>query len=272
MKAVAARRLALAAALALAGGGAKSHDTWFEPLPASAGVGAQLLALGTGNQFPVFEVGVGANFVVRQGCRRGAGAPQSMTPLRDDPAALVLRVPAGPPVPASCWVQLQALDIDLPKEKIGLYFDEAQPPTSVREAWAAIDRRGLPWKERYTKHARIELPGADATGPLATAPSGMEMDVLMSSARQPLRSGDELGFQVLQRGKPMPQFAVEFRNERARLGIWRRTDEQGRVRFTPTLPGQWVLRGIELRLFDAVPDSWLGNFVTLVFSVEAKVQ
>ena len=283
----------LALSLVLAAGAAAAHDTWFEPLAAqrSTAAGARLLALGTGNQFPLHEVGVGANFLARHGCRRGDVA-LPLVALRNADAALVLLVPAPrPPVPSpvpapgpatevqsrpavaapvSCWAQLASAEIDLPPDKIELYLDEAQPPPAVREAWAAMRARGLPWRERYTKNARIELPGADPMAAIATAPSGMDMDVLLTAPRLPAAVGVELGFQVLRHGQPLPRFAVEFRNDRDGQGQWRRTDDQGRLRFAPALAGRWVLRGIDLRLSQTLPDQWEGQFVTLAFEVGAR--
>jgi hypothetical protein len=92
-------------------------------------------------------------------------------------------------------------------------------------------------------------------------PSGLGLDVLLESHAPPT-------FRVLRDGQPLPGFAVEFRTERSRLGIWRRTDAEGRVVFAPPLDGAWVLRGIDLRLSDRVPDTFDSRFVTLAFEVK----
>jgi uncharacterized GH25 family protein len=76
-----------------------------------------------------------------------------------------------------------------------------------------------------------------------------------------------LQFQVLRDGQPLPDFAVEMRNERSPLGLWRKTDAQGRVSIAAPLPGRWVLRGTDLRLSESEPDLWVSRFVTLAFDV-----
>jgi hypothetical protein len=242
-------RTCCAAALATLAATAGAHDTWFERLPAAAG--EAVLALGTGTQFPAYESGIDARYLVRQGCR-DATAAHAMQPLRNEPTALLLRASAGA---QTCWAQLEAFTIELPAEKIAVYMHEINANPEVRAAWADIQRRGLPWKERYTKHARIELGGANAQ------PTTMAMDALLEN------SGETLTLRVLRDGLPLPGLAVELRGEASRYGIWRRTDAQGRVQ-VPALPaGRWVLRGTDLRLSSNTPDTWESRFVTLAFEI-----
>jgi Domain of unknown function (DUF4198) len=251
------RRL-LAAVLLLVGGAARAHDTWFAP-QADARGGAPVLALGTGNQYPVQEVPVGSEYLVRSGCRQG-DKPVELKPLRLRDTALLMRAPAAPG--QSCWAQLQQFDIELPPDKIRIYLRDINATPAVRAAWADIAARGLPWKERYTKNARIEL-GRIGT----TAPSGMGLDVLIDAHNRAPRVGDMLGFRVLRDGAPLAEQPVELRSARVRVGIWSRTDADGRVQFRVPLPGRWVLRGTELRLSDTEPDTWESRFFTLAFEV-----
>ena len=133
----------------------------------------------------------------------------------------------------------------------------------MRQQWAEMQSRGVPWKERYTKRARIELnPDAGAARPV-----DMAMDVLLESSERPLQQGQTLQVRVLRDGQPLSDFAVELRNEHGPLGLWRKTDAEGRVRFTAPLPGRWVLRGTDLRLSEHEPDLWVSRFVTLAFEV-----
>ena len=235
---------------------AQAHDTWFQALPPVAG--AAVLALGTGNRFPVQESGVGAEYLQRQGCSRtgvdGRDAAKTlMRPLHNVAHALILR---GPQQAKSCWAQLVPLDIELPADKVAIYLREVQPDPALRAAWADMQRRGVPWKERYTKHARIDLAGGDAD------PVPMDMDIV----REATVNGS-FSFRVLRDGLPLPGLAVEWISDAAALGIWRRTDGEGRVQ-VPALPqGRWVLRGTDLRLSDSEPDRWVSRFVTLAFDV-----
>jgi len=257
------RPITLACALAAAGPCVWAHDTWFAPR-ASSKPSEVALMLGTGNQFPVLESGVGFEYLVRSGCRSDAhGKPIALQRVDDAPTALWLRAPARIDQPLSCWAQLSPFEVQLPPHKIPIYLKDIQAPAAVREQWARMSARGVPWKERYTKHARIELkPDAGAALPV-----DMAMDVLLESPQRPLQQGQTLQFQVLRDGKPLPDFAVEMRNERSPLGLWRKTDAQGRVSIAAPLPGRWVLRGTDLRLSDSEPDLWVSRFVTLAFDV-----
>ena len=249
-----------AAVLALAASGAQAHDTWFQPLIAAPGAPRVELALGTGNRYPVQETGVGAEYLERQGCQGldGQAAERPMQPARNIDHALVLRVPLAA---ARCWAQLVPLDIELEPAKVAEYLQEVQAPPALRAAWRDMQSRGLPWRERYTKHARIDLvPDAAAGAPAVQVP--MAMDIVRLAGE-----GGGLVFQVLHGGAPLAQQAMELISEAGTRGIWRRTDAHGRIEF-PALPaGRWLLRGTLLRLADEDPTRWDSGFVTLAFEV-----
>jgi hypothetical protein len=269
------RSIACAVVGALAVSAAAAHDTWFAPLPAARGGAPSMLALGTGNQFPTFETAIDVDFLVASGCRGADGAPVPMRKLRYEPRWTVLRVgaPAARGAAArnagaaqTCWAQLRPLDIEIGDDKVQVYFKEISPPAAVRERWDALRARGVAWKERYVKSARVELGGA-----APAAPVGMDMDALIDGLT-PLRVGEERAFKVLREGRPLAGFAVEFRSDVSPVGIWRRTDDDGRVRFAPPLPGRWVLRGTELRVSQTIPDGWDSSFITLTFDVGATAR
>lgn len=258
----------LAGAAVCSAGAAAAHDTWFQPLPPAA-PGDARLALGTGNRFPLQEFTVGAASLARQGCtaRTDGAQPVALEAVRDTDRALHLRARARPAGAAlSCWAQQQAFEVEIKPETVAVYFAEIRPDDAVRAAWDEMRARGVPWKERYTKHARIELPGRLST-PTPAAPSGMDMDVLLDASAGPPRAGDTLGFQVLRDGRPLAGLSVQLRNDLSPVGLWGRTDADGRVAFRVPLAGRWLLRGTDLRLSDSVPDTWESRFVTLAFSV-----
>src|SRR5262245_8435477 len=180
---LAAIAVALAAHIA-----AHAHDTWFAPR-ASANPAEVALTLGTGNQFPVQETGVGFEYLVRSGCRHDAQGPAiALQRVDDKPTALWLRAKARADQPLSCWAQLSPFEVQLPPDKIAVYFKDIQASAAVRQQWAQMSARGVAWKERYTKHARIELkPEASAAQPV-----DMAMDVVLESAQRPLQSGQTL--------------------------------------------------------------------------------
>jgi len=242
---------------------ARAHDTWFAPR-ASNNPAEVALMLGTGNQFPVHETGVGFEYLVRSGCRSDPqGKPIALQRVDDAPTALWLRAPAPQDQPLTCWAQLSPFEVQLAPDKIAIYLKDIQASAAVRQAWANMSARGAPWKERYTKHARIDVkPDAGAAQPVE-----MAMDVLLESPQRPLQPGQTLQFRVLRDGQPLPDLAMEMRSERSPLGLWRKTDAQGRVSFVAPLAGRWVLRGTDLRLSDTEPDLWVSRFVTLAFEV-----
>ena len=264
------RKIFIVAALTLVALGAQAHDTWFQPLIGSsdgrtaAGAPRIELALGTGNRYPVQETGVGAEYLERQGCQ-GSGdqaAARPMQPARNIEHALVLR---PPPEAARCWAQLVPLDIELDAAKVAVYLQEVQASPALRAFWREMQARGLPWRERYTKHARIDLDPEVTAG---AQDLGLRVPMAMDIVRQP-RQGAGFGFQVLQGGAPLAQQAMELVSEAGTRGIWRRSDGQGLVEFPPLPAGRWLLRGTWLRLADEDPTRWDSGFVTLAFEVAA---
>lgn len=254
-------RLAAAALLACAGG-AFAHDTWFEPLPAPSR-GEAVLALGTGNRFPVFDLGVDTKYFVKSGCRSADGKLRTLDWQRYTDKSTLLRVRDRGDGAMSCWLQLAPFEFELPPDKIEVYFKEIRPSSEVLAAWAELKARGLPFLEKYTKSARIDL------GPQAvpTAAVGTAMDVLREAPAGAIAVGGEATFVVLREGRPLADFPVELVNERSPIGLWHRTDAQGRVRARLPLPGRWLLRGTDLRLAPGDPTRWESQFITYAFEV-----
>jgi hypothetical protein len=255
----------LLALAALAAAPAAAHDTWFE---LRAPVRGELrLALGTGNQFPVKETGVDAKYLVSSGCRGAGGGRIALRRVGNEPAALLLGPMRGARAgeALSCWAQLEPFDIELQPALVEVYLKEVAAPPAVRGAWQAMRARGLPWRERYTKHARIELPGSGDTA----QPLSMGMDIVLARAGS-LRAGEPIEFQVLRDGAPLPDFAIELRGENSAFGIWRRTDAEGRVSVRAPGSGRFLLRGTELTPVDGA--RWESRFVTLAFEVAPVVR
>lgn len=265
------RRSLFAAVLLCLYGTAGAHDTWFAPQP-PAPRGELVLALGTGNQFPVQEVPVSLRQLQTTGCR---GDGVRAAPLRwaaDAPTALVLR--SARPVPATasatCWAQLVPIDIDIDDATVDIYLDEIKAGPAVRERWAALKARGVRWQETYVKHARIELDGEGTPGAPAEAIEGLGMDVRLESTQRPLRAGDRVRFQLLRDGQPLAGLPVELRSDLSPLGLWGQTDAEGRVEMTVPLAARWILRGTDVRPSADHPDRWDSRFVTLAFEVRRR--
>lgn len=239
----------------LCAGSVSAHDTWFASMPGG------VLALGTGNRFPVTELAVDDKFFAKRGCIAADGTPGALDKLRFTDKTTLLR-PKTAGAAQTCFVQLEPFEVELPADKIEIYFKEIRPSAAALSAWADLKARGLPFKERYTKSARIDL-GADASAQT----TGTAMDALRVSPSGALKTGGVAVFQLLQNGKPLPDFSVELVNERSQLGLWHRTDADGRISARLPLPGRWLLRGTELKLAASDATQWESQFITYAFEV-----
>jgi len=242
--------------IALAAPAAWAHDTWFERIDANDA--APRLALGTGNRFPVQESGIDAKFVVESGCR-AARVATSLQPTGQAEHALQLR---AAPSASTCWLQTTPFEVTLAADKIALYLREVNPDTAQRAAWADMQRRGQPWRERYVKNARIEL------GEPSALPAPLGLDLVIEHTG-PIRPGQDFTVRVLRDGQPLPGQAVELRSEASPLGIWRRSDDNGRLSMPAPAVGRWLLRGVDLRLSTTTPDLWDSRFASTVFEIVA---
>jgi Domain of unknown function (DUF4198) len=271
------RGAGLALAAWLCSGAALAHDSWFAPQPANER-GQLVLALGTGNQYPAFDVAIPAAQLQTSGCL-GPGVRE--VPLREAGGlglfrqatpALLLRTgrPVSPAASVSCWAQLVPIDIQIDDPTVVVYLDEIKAPPAVRERWAALQARGVRWQETYVKHARVEVEG-EQPATTATAPiEGLGLDVRLENPQRPLRAGDSVRFQVLRDGQPLAGLAVELRSDASPIGFWRQTDAEGRVQITLPLAARWILRGTDVRPSTQHPDRWESRFVTLAFEVQKK--
>jgi hypothetical protein len=251
----------LAAIALLAAGSALAHDTWFEALGAP-GPSARVLSLGTGNRFPRQAYPLGAEQLQHKGCASAAG-PIAFDALRFNDHALLLRVaPAGEGA-VSCWAQLIAFDVEIPPDKVALYLDEIHAGEALRARWTALQASGQPWKERYTKHARLEL-GSERQAP-ASRPGDLGMDLVFDGAQGPLRSGTLQALRATRDGQPLAGLWVELVDAAGTSAGWQRSDAEGRLAVTPPHPGRWLLRGVDLR--PEGDTAWVSRFVTLAFDV-----
>lgn len=268
---------AVLAAMLVWGPTAQAHDTWFEAR-AGARAGQWQLRLGTGEQFPRQAFTLPAEVLHQQACRHAGSAPWPMQVQDMGATALALRatVPGGSrrgrPGAVTCWAELQPLDIVVEPSKVPLYLDEINASPALRALWQERQARGLPWVERYSKHARIELLDRRLGGgdPPAAQPVPMAMDIVLDSGLDGLQAGDEIRFRVLRDGRPLAGQAIEARNDLSPIGLWLRTDDQGQARLRLPLPGSWLLRGTDLRPSDRRADAWDSRFVTLAFNVRPK--
>ena len=230
-----------------------AHDSWFRAVP-GAGAGAPQLSLGTGQRYPQQETAIAPEYLQAQGCRPtdSAGGERFMRPLGyDGTQALRLKRPVAA---RSCWAQLVPLEVEVQPQRVDAYLREIRASADMLAAWQAQRRQGLPWRERYVKHARIDF--GDAAGGTAPVPLGMDL------VRLP---GGQM--QVLRDGQPLPGQAVELLGDEAPFGIWRRSDEAGLLVLGALPPGRWLARAVDLRPRSDEPGHWDSRFVSLAFEV-----
>lgn len=266
-----------AALCLLTGTAAWAHDSWFANLPTNRATEVRL-ALGTGTRFPKHDSSVGALALAAHGCRHGVAPRVPLQVQRDTPTALQLRAHpvskrslAAAHGAITCWAQLVPFEVEIPPATVELYFKEIHPPEAVREAWREMLARGVTWKERYTKHVRIErydgrLGGAE---PPAATPVTMGLDIVLDGPLRPPVAGDVIAFQVLRDGQPLADFAVELQSALTPLGVWVQTDAHGRASVRLAQQGGYLLRGVDLRVSATVPDTWESRFIMLGFEAAA---
>jgi hypothetical protein len=263
----AAARALVALLLAASAAGAAAHDTWLA-LEGTPAAGLYTLALSTGSQFPLQESGHAMDGLVRSGCVDRGGRTAALRPREALPRALLLRVRVeneADPV-LSCWAETRPHRAELTPELVDVYLKDIQAPPAVVEAWQAMRKLGASWRESYTKYARIELgaaaPGAGGLAALRTG-TGAGLEILPLGG-EALRARAESGLQVLEDGKPAVDLAVQFVSERNPLGVWRRTDAQGRVSFAFPFGGRWLVRATRLAPPRAGEGEWRSRFSTLI--------
>jgi len=268
--------IAVAAATAvvcLTAGTAAAHDSWLSPSGATSPVPAAL-ELATGTRFPLQQFGPAAVSVVQAQCDDGSGHRLPLRPVHEHPQRLALEAAADGRAtrsPLSCWAELREAEIELEPRVVQVYFAEIHASAALRAAWTALRERGLPWRERYRKFARIEL-GADRdlpAGSLAAVrrPAGLDLEIVVLGDG-PVAVGELLEVRVLRDGQPLAGFPVELVSERNAVGVWRETDAGGAVRHRLPFAGRWLLRGTDLRLAEGQEGAWESRFVTL--AVEAR--
>jgi hypothetical protein len=259
---------AVACAVLFVAGTARAHDSWFTP-----GRDGKSLELATGMRYPVQEFGPVAASVAQAGCSDGVGPALALRAAQEHAQRLDLSpgVDDGAQLPVSCWAELHAADIELTPRLVQVYLAEIRAPADIRNGWARLQERRLPWRESYRKFARIEMAGNFLVAPerLAAArqPVGMPLEIVVLGSK-PVVVGEPLAFQVLRDGQPLPGFPVELVSERNALGVWRDTDAQGVLRHRLPFGGRWLLRGTDLRPSATRPDTWESRFVTL--ALEAR--
>lgn len=241
---------------------AAAHDTWLAPRGEPAGATLRLL-LGTGERYPAMETSVGREPLAHAGCRFGGGEPVPLLIDRDTPAALQLSARGDLTAAHACWAQTPAHEAELEPQAVDRYLDEVRAGDAIRVAWQLQRELNQPWRERFTKHARWEGRGGQ---PGLGTP--MAMDALPQAL--PVRAGQRLQVQIVRQGRPLPRLAVELVGAATGVGLWLRTDAEGRIDVPVPVAGGWLLRATEVRPDPERPGRWISGFLTLSFHVDKE--
>lgn len=241
---------------------AAAHDTWLAPRGEASG-GTLRLQLGTGERYPTMETSVGRDPLVHAGCRFEGGEPVPLRVDRDTPASLQLSARGDPTRAHACWAQTPAHEAELEPGAVDRYLDEIRAGEAIRVAWKLQRDLNQPWRERFTKHARWD--GGGGQPGLGTP---MAMDAVPQAL--PLRPGQRLQLQLLRQGRPLPRLAAELVGAATGIGLWLRTDADGRIDVPVPVAGAWLLRATEVRPDPERPGRWISGFVTFSFTVDKE--
>ena len=261
----------VAVALALiTASAARAHDTWllpdrFEVAPNETVV----VDLTSGMEFPKLETGPKRERVQTAQCRL-AGRTFEISDIKAGAKALVLRTALPDEGIAAIWVKLPPRALELKPKDVEHYFEEVDPPASVRKQWAEA-KEPRRWRELYTKHQKTFVRVGNAEGDRSWAePVGSALEIVPEKDPTALRAGDDLPVRVLKDGAPHADFALNAVAAGETKGETRRTDADGRVVFRLAKPGRYLVRGTDLRKSTQRDTDWESDFVTL--TLEAKAQ
>ena len=256
-------RLAAASTLLVASV-ASAHDTWL--LPKASRVvspGPITFELTSGMAFPAVEHGPGPDRIARAAFRLG-GKTSELAVKRHTEKALTFTASAGAAGTLVAWVTSKPKSIDLTPAQVWEYLEEIGAQETVGREWKAA---GSPkWTELYVKHAKAVVRIGDAAEDRSWAePTGADWEIVPESDPTALPRGRGFTVRVLKAGAPVRDLAVGLTGPADRKGAIAKTDAEGRVSFTPTAAGWWLLRATDIRR--AADGTWESHFVTLPVQV-----
>ncbi|MBY0506262.1 MAG: DUF4198 domain-containing protein [Bryobacteraceae bacterium] len=132
---------------------------------------------------------------------------------------------------------------------------------------------GKPGRERYSKYVKSLIQADSVSDDQFRQAAGLTIEIIPEADPYSLRPGASLPVQVLFRGKPAVDVAVEsawLENGRAKMEVFGRTDAQGRIRIPVKAAGPHRLHAIVMeRCAEPRAADWESFWASFTFAIPA---
>jgi len=162
--------------------------------------------------------------------------------------------------------------IELDAEKFRSYLEHENLTGTLkwREAHGEANKPG---RERYSKYVKSMIRVGDFKDEFFREKTGLTIEIIPEASPYLLKPGDKLPVQVLFRGKPAVDVAVEsvwLQAGKAKMETIGRTDKNGRIVISVKAPGPHRLHAIVMeRCTEPAAADWESFWASLTFSIEA---
>lgn len=247
-----------------------AHDTWLIPDRFQSEPGTIItFDLTSGMEFPELDVGPKPERIESVRCRLD-GKTIDLSEFAAGAKSLQIKAKLAQQGVGTVWVKLPPKSIELKPEEVKHYFEEINPPQSVREQWAAA-KEPKRFREVYTKHPKTFVRVGDAKADASwREPVGMFLEIIPEIDPTRLKIGDDFAVHVLKDGKPFADFSLGIVAGGEAKGAIQKTDAAGRASFKLDKAGRWLLRGTDLRKSTKQDVDWESHFTTLTIDVSKQ--
>lgn len=163
-------------------------------------------------------------------------------------------------------------NIELSSEDFAAYLEHEglSDVLSQREKLGIDDKAAV---EKYSKHVKALLQAGEEPTEDYAKVLGYPIEFIPLANPYRLTVGDQMSFQLLFDGKPLPNQVVhmswrEGPGAKARDEMSRRTDEQGEFSFTIDAKGHWYVASIYMQESPEQGLDYESNWATLTFQID----
>lgn len=246
-----------------------AHDTWLMPRSPRATEGKRAAAdLTSGMAFPKNESAIKSDRVASGGWRTSSSNGRADRYEDGDSSLVAHYAPSGEGT-AVLFVALKPKEIELDADEVAHYLDEIGAPEALRRNWEEAGA-GATFRETYTKHAKtfVRVGEGDEADATCVRPVGFAVELIPQSDPTALSVGDELVVKAVRGGDDeLESFAVGVVCGETGESVLVRTNESGKVAFTISSPGWWLVRATDLRRQG--DGTFKSDFTTMTFFVGA---